>query len=71
MHRGFRRQGQAPASIAAVVIVAPPVSGHPHSVHLGARMVLMLEANGFIERILGQGWLIRLLIPREQVPDLE
>ena len=40
----------------------------PPSVH---QMVLTLEINGFIERIPGQGRSIRLLIPREQLPDLE
>lgn len=40
----------------------------PPSVH---QMVLTLEANGFIERIPGQGRSIRLLIPRERLPDLE
>ena len=40
----------------------------PPSVH---QMVLALEARGFIERIPGQGRSIRLLIPREQLPDLE
>lgn len=40
----------------------------PPSVH---QMVLTLEAKGFIERIPGQGRSIRLLIPREQLPDLE
>ena len=40
----------------------------PPSVH---QMVLTLETNGFIERIPGQGRSIRLLIPREQLPDLE
>jgi len=40
----------------------------PPSVH---QMVLTLEANGFIERIPGQGRSIRLLIPREQLPELE
>jgi Mn-dependent DtxR family transcriptional regulator len=40
----------------------------PPSVH---HMVLTLEINGFIERIPGQGRSIRLLIPREQLPDLE
>jgi hypothetical protein len=34
-------------------------------------MVLTLEANGFIERQPGQARSIRLLIPREQLPDLE
>ena len=40
----------------------------PSSVH---QMVLTLEENGFIERNPGQGRSIRLLIPREQLPDLE
>ena len=40
----------------------------PPSVH---QMVLTLEANGFIERIPGQSRSIRLLIPREQLPELE
>ena len=39
----------------------------PPSVH---QMVLTLEANGFIERIPGQGRSIRLLIPRKQLPEL-
>ena len=40
----------------------------PPSVH---QMVVTLEANGFIERIPGQGRSIRLLIPREELPGLE
>ena len=40
----------------------------PPSVH---QMVLTLELNGFIERVPGQGRSIRLLIPREELPDLE
>jgi len=40
----------------------------PPPVH---QMVLTLELKGFIERIPGQGRSIRLLIPREQLPDLE
>lgn len=39
----------------------------PPSVH---QMVLTLEANGFIERVPGRGRSIRLLVPREQLPDL-
>ena len=35
------------------------------------QMVLTLELNGFIERVPGQGRSIRLLIPREELPDLE
>ncbi len=40
----------------------------PPSVH---QMVLTLEANGFIQRIPGKGRSIRLLITREELPDLE
>jgi repressor LexA len=40
----------------------------PPSVH---QMVLTLEANGFIERTPGQGRSIRLLLARENLPDLE
>ena len=40
----------------------------PPSIH---QMVLTLESNGFIERVPGQGRSIRLLIPREDLPDLE
>ena len=40
----------------------------PPSIH---QMVLALEANGFIERVAGQGRSIRLLISREGLPDLE
>jgi hypothetical protein len=34
-------------------------------------MVVTLEANAFVERIPGQGRSIRLLIPRDELPDLE
>jgi Mn-dependent DtxR family transcriptional regulator len=40
----------------------------PPSVH---QMVLTLESNGFIERIPGLGRSIRLLVPGEELPDLE
>jgi repressor LexA len=40
----------------------------PPSVH---QMVLTLEANGFIERIPGQARSIRLLLSREELPDLD
>jgi repressor LexA len=40
----------------------------PPSVH---QMVLTLEANGFIDRVPGRGRSIRLLIPRQELPDLE
>ncbi len=40
----------------------------PPSVH---QMILTLERNGFIERTPWQARSIRLLIPREELPDLE
>ena len=40
----------------------------PPSVH---QMVVTLEANGFIERVPGKGRSIHLLIPREDLPNLE
>ena len=40
----------------------------PPSVH---QMVLALEANGFIERTPGKGRSLRLLLAREDLPDLE
>lgn len=40
----------------------------PPSVH---DMVLRLEANGFISRVPVQGRSIRLLIPREELPELD
>lgn len=40
----------------------------PPSVH---QMVVTLEANGFIEPIAGQARTIRVLIPREELPDLD
>ena len=40
----------------------------PPSVH---QMILTLEANGFIQRTPGQGRSIRLLLAREDLPDLE
>ncbi len=40
----------------------------PPSVH---QMVLTLEANGFIERVPGMARSIRLLIPREELAELE
>jgi len=35
------------------------------------QMVVTLEKRGFIERVLGQARSIRLLLPREELPDLE
>ena len=40
----------------------------PPSVH---QMVLSLERNGLIERTPGQARSIRLLLPRNELPDLE
>jgi len=40
----------------------------PPSVH---QMILGLEKHGFIERTPGQGRSIRLLLTRDQLPDLE
>jgi repressor LexA len=41
---------------------------HPVSAHL---MVVRLEERGLIERAPGQARSIRLLVPREELPDLE
>jgi DNA-binding MarR family transcriptional regulator len=40
----------------------------PPAVH---GMIVKLEAGGWIERTAGQGRSIRLLVPRDQLPDLE
>lgn len=40
----------------------------PPSVH---QMVVTLEKRGYIARIPGQGRSIRLLLPRDKLPDLE
>jgi len=40
----------------------------PPAVH---QMILAVEAHGLIERSPGQGRSIRLLLTREQLPDLE
>ena len=55
--------GQAPseADIQRYFQVSPP------SVH---QMILTLEKHGFIERKPGQGRSIKLLLTREQLPDL-
>jgi SOS-response transcriptional repressor LexA len=39
----------------------------PPSVH---QMIMTLEANGLIERTPGQARSVRLLIPRDELPDL-
>jgi Mn-dependent DtxR family transcriptional regulator len=40
----------------------------PPSVH---QMVVTLEVNGFIERMPGKGRSIRVLVPKEELPELE
>lgn len=40
----------------------------PPSVH---QMILTLERNGFITRVPGEARSIKLLLTREQIPDLE
>ena len=40
----------------------------PPSVH---QMVLTLEKRGLIERVPGQARAIRVLLPREELPDLD
>lgn len=58
----IHRQAPSEADMQGYFQVSPP------SVH---QMVLTLEANGFIARTPGQGRSIRLLISREELPDLE
>lgn len=42
----------------------------PRFAALSPHMVLSLEKLGFIERTPGQGRSLKLLLPREQLPDL-
>ena len=73
-----RRQGQFLAFIYYYTKVngRPPTEADmqryfqvsPPSVH---QMVVTLERRGFIARVPGQGRSIRLLLPREKLPDLE
>jgi len=58
----IHRQAPSEADMQRYFQVSPP------SVH---QMVLTLEANGLIERIPGQARSIRLLVPREELPDLD
>jgi Mn-dependent DtxR family transcriptional regulator len=58
----LHRAAPAEADMQSYFRVSPP------SVH---QMVLTLEANGFIARVPGQARSIRLLVPREELPDLE
>jgi len=62
IHYYTKIHGRAPAELEMerYFRVTPP------SVH---QMVLTLEANGLIERTPGQARSIRLLIPREELPD--
>jgi Mn-dependent DtxR family transcriptional regulator len=55
------RQSPAEADMRSYFQVSPP------SVH---QMILSLEKLGLIERIPGQGRSLKLLLPREQLPDL-
>ena len=57
----IHRQSPAEADLQRYFQVSPP------SVH---QMVLSLEKSGLIERIAGQGRSLKLLLPREQLPDL-
>jgi Mn-dependent DtxR family transcriptional regulator len=61
-YRKVNGQSPAEADMQRYFRVSPP------SVH---QMVVTLEANGFIERISGQGRSIRLLLERKDLPDLE
>ena len=73
-----RRQGQFLAFIYYYTKVngRPPAEADmqryfqvsPPTVH---QMVVTLERRGFIARVPGQGRSIRLLLPREKLPDLE
>jgi hypothetical protein len=58
----INRQPSAEADMVKYFRVSAP------SVH---QMVVTLENNGPIERVAGQGRSIRLVLTREQLPDLE
>jgi Mn-dependent DtxR family transcriptional regulator len=57
----IRGRAPAEAEVQQYFRVSPP------AVH---QMILTLEARGLIERTPGQARSIRLLIPREELPDL-
>ena len=57
----IHRQSPAEADMQRYFQVSPP------TVH---QMILSLEKSGLIERIPGQGRSLKLLLPREQLPDL-
>ena len=58
----IHRRAPAESDLQEYFRVSPP------SVH---QMILNLEKEGFIERVPGQGRSIRLLLGRDQLPDLE
>jgi len=58
----INRQPPAEADMVKYFRVSAP------SVH---QMVVTLDNNGLIERVAGQGRSIRLLLTREELPDLE
>ncbi len=57
----IHRQPPAEADMQRYFQVSPP------TVH---QMILSLEKSGLIERIPGQGRSLKLLLPRERLPDL-
>lgn len=61
-YRKVNGEAPAEADMQRYFQVSPP------SVH---QMILTLEANGFIQRTPGQRRSIRLLLAREDLPDLE
>ena len=58
----IHRQAPAEADMQRYFGVSPP------AVH---QMVVTLEARGLIERVPGHARSIRLLVPREELPELE
>jgi repressor LexA len=58
----IHRRSPAESDIQAYFGVSPP------AIH---QMILTLERQGLIERVPGQGRSIRLLLSREDLPDLE
>lgn len=58
----IHRRSPAESDLQTYFGVSPP------AIH---QMILMLERQGFIERVPGQARSIRLLLSREELPDLE
>jgi repressor LexA len=58
----LHRRAPSEADMQRYFMVSPP------AVH---QMILGLEKQGFIERMRGQSRSIRLLLPREQLPELD